>query len=126
MYGIIRHVLMIMLLYTYFNKRCRRERRISVVERRLHDRKELWFPYLVCKNNDYFAWRKTAVRTANWPRLNMTVHEKFRNIAFHCPFTNAQEKRRLCRMTRHRRSALYGACIKEDYFLLIFNTHISF
>ena len=128
MYGIIRHVLMIMLLYTYFNKRCRRERRISVVERRLHDRKELWFPYLVCKNNEFFAWRKTdtAVRTANWPRLNMTVHEKFRNIAFHCPFTNAQEKRRLCRMTRHRRSALYGACIKEDYFLLIFNTYISF
>ena len=26
---------------------------------------------------------------ANWPRLNMTVHQKFRNIAFHCPFTNA-------------------------------------
>ena len=29
-------------------------------------------------------------------------------------------------MTRHRRSALYGAGIMEDYFLLIFNTHISF
>ena len=43
------------------------------------------------KNNEFFTWCKTAVRTANWPRLNMTVHEKFRNIAFHCPFTNAQE-----------------------------------
>jgi len=29
-------------------------------------------------------------------------------------------------MTRHQRSALYGAGIMEDYFLLIFNTHISF
>ena len=29
-------------------------------------------------------------------------------------------------MTRLRRSALYGAGIMEDYFLLIFNTHISF
>ena len=29
-------------------------------------------------------------------------------------------------MTRHRRSALYGAGIMEDYLLLIFNTHISF
>ena len=30
--------------YTYFKKRCRRERRMAVVERKLHDRKELWFP----------------------------------------------------------------------------------
>ena len=29
-------------------------------------------------------------------------------------------------MTQHRRSALYGAGIMEAYFLLIFNTHISF
>ena len=29
-------------------------------------------------------------------------------------------------MTRHRRSALYGSGIMEDYLLLIFNTHISF
>jgi len=29
-------------------------------------------------------------------------------------------------MTRHQRSALYVAAIMEDYFLLIFNTHISF
>ena len=29
-------------------------------------------------------------------------------------------------MTHHRRSALYGARIMEAYFLLIFNTHISF
>ena len=28
--------------------------------------------------------------------------------------------------TRHRRSSLYGGSIIEDYFLLIFNTHISF
>ena len=48
-----------------------------VTERRLHERKELWFPYLVCKNDEFFAWRKneTAVRTANWPRFNMTVHQ---------------------------------------------------
>ena len=42
-------------------------------------------------------------RTANWPRLNMTNH-----------------------MTRHRRSALYGADFMGAYFLLIFSTHISF
>ena len=29
-------------------------------------------------------------------------------------------------MTHHRRSALYGAGIMGAYFLLIFNTHISF
>lgn len=29
-------------------------------------------------------------------------------------------------MTRHRSSSLHGAGIMEDYFLLIFNTHISF
>ena len=42
---------------------------------------------------------------ANWPpgRHNMTNH-----------------------MTRHQRSALYGAGIMGAYFLLIFNTHISF
>ena len=32
-------------VYTHFKKRCRRERRMAVVERKLHDRKELWFPY---------------------------------------------------------------------------------
>ena len=37
-------------IYTYFKKRCRRERRMAVVERKLHDRKEPWFPYLVFKN----------------------------------------------------------------------------
>ena len=46
-------------VYTYFKKRCGRERPIAVVERKLrnYDRKELWFPYLICKNNDFFAWR---------------------------------------------------------------------
>ena len=29
--------------YTYFKKRCRRERRMVVAERKLHDRKEPWF-----------------------------------------------------------------------------------
>ena len=29
-------------------------------------------------------------------------------------------------MTRHRRSALYGADFMGAYFLLIFSTHISF
>ena len=61
---------------------------MAVVERRLHDRKEVWFSYLVCKNNEFFAWRKTdtALRTANWLRLNITVHQKFRNgvpLSFH-------------------------------------------
>ena len=45
----------------------------------------------------------TDLRTANWSRLNMANH-----------------------MTRHRRSALYGASIMGAYFLLIFNAHISF
>ena len=40
--------------------------------------------------------KDTAVRTASWPRFNMTVHQKFRNIAFQCPFTNAYEKLSLC------------------------------
>ena len=46
---------------------------------------------LACQNNEFFAWRKTdtAVGTANWLRLNTTVHQKLGNIAFHCPFTNA-------------------------------------
>ena len=43
--------------YTCFKKRCRRKRRMAVVEWKLHDRKELWFPYLVCKNNEFFVWR---------------------------------------------------------------------
>ena len=43
----------------------------------------------------------TALRTANWPRLNMTNH-----------------------MTRHRRSAMYGAGKMRAYFICI--THISF
>ena len=49
-------------IYTYFKKRCRRERRMAVVERKLHDRKELWVTYLVCKKNEFFAWRKTDTR----------------------------------------------------------------
>ena len=37
-------------LYTPISKkRCQRERRMAVVERKLHDRKELWFPYLACQ-----------------------------------------------------------------------------
>ena len=72
--------------YTYFEKRCRRERRMSAVERKLHDRKELWFPYLVGKKTEFFAWRKTdtIIRAAKWLRLNTTAHQKFGNIAFHC------------------------------------------
>ena len=52
---------------------------MAVVERKLHDRKDNWFPYLVCKKNEHFAWRKTdtALRTANWLRLNTTVQQKF-------------------------------------------------
>ena len=34
-----------MCLYIYSKHRCRKEQRLAVVERRLHDRKELWFPY---------------------------------------------------------------------------------
>ena len=48
--------------YTYFKKRCRREWRMAVVERKLHDRKELWFPYLQ-KNNEFFA-TTTATKTS--------------------------------------------------------------
>ena len=73
-------------IYIYFKKHCQRERRMAVVEQRLHDRKELWFPHLVCKNNEFFAWRKTdtAIRTANWPRLNMTNHKKLSvPLSFH-------------------------------------------
>ena len=44
-------------IYTYFKNRRRTERRMAVVERKLHDRKELWFPYFVCKNSVFFAWR---------------------------------------------------------------------
>ena len=36
---------------------------MAVVERRLHDRKELWFPCLVCKNNEFFALRKLILET---------------------------------------------------------------
>ena len=35
-------------LYTYFKKRFKK-RRMAVVERKLYDRKEMWFPYLVWK-----------------------------------------------------------------------------
>ena len=45
-------------------KSCRRERRMAVVERRLHDRKEVWFPYLVCKINEFFACCLTNGRLA--------------------------------------------------------------
>ena len=43
------------------------------------------------KKNEFFTWRKTdtAVRTANWHWLNTKVQQKYGNIAFHCPFTNA-------------------------------------
>ena len=47
--------------YTYFKKRCWREWRMAVVERKLHDRKELWFPYLQ-KNNEFFV-TTTATKT---------------------------------------------------------------
>ena len=33
---------------------------MAVVERKLHDQKELWFLYLVCKSNKFFAWRLTG------------------------------------------------------------------
>ena len=32
---------------------------MAVVEWKLHDRKELWFLYLVCKNNEFFGCRWT-------------------------------------------------------------------
>ena len=37
-----------------------------------------------------------TIRTANCLRLNVTVHQKFRNVAFHRPFKNASEKWSLC------------------------------
>ena len=33
-------------------------------ERRLHDRKELWFPYLVCKNNEFFVYINLVPRVS--------------------------------------------------------------
>ena len=36
-------------VYSYFKKVCRREWRTANVERRLHDRKELWLRYLIGK-----------------------------------------------------------------------------
>ena len=36
-------------VYTYFKTLCRREQQIAVVERKLYDRKEPWFPYLYAK-----------------------------------------------------------------------------
>ena len=43
------------------------------------------------KKNEFFAGCKTdtAVRRVNWLRLITTVHQKFGDKAFHCPFTNA-------------------------------------
>ena len=35
---------------------------MAVVERKLHDLKELWFTYLVCQKNEFFTWRKTDTR----------------------------------------------------------------
>ena len=67
---------------------------MPVVERKLHDRKELWFPCLVCKNNEFFAWRKTdtAVRTANWLRLNITVNQKFEKYSVPLSFRKRLRK----------------------------------
>ena len=41
--------------YNYFKKRYWRERLMTVVKRRLPERKELAFPYLVYKNDKFFA-----------------------------------------------------------------------
>ena len=35
---------------------------MAVVEQKLHHQKELWFTYLVCTKNEFFAWRKTDSR----------------------------------------------------------------
>ena len=65
-------------VYTYFKKRCRRERRMAVVERKLHDRKELWLPYLICKNNEFFPWHQatTTTRATQTPQICIFDNEK--------------------------------------------------
>ena len=74
-----------------------------------------------------------TIRTANCLRLNVTVNQKFRNVAFHCPFKNASEKSSLCHWflknmdkPYYSPSKLGTVYVMEDYFLLIFNTNISF
>ena len=37
------------LVYSYFKNGCQREWRKANVDRRLHDRKELWLRYFICK-----------------------------------------------------------------------------
>jgi len=74
-------------IYTYFRGCCRGGRRVAVVERRLHDRKELWFPYFTISSSRGAKLILLYERPTG-PGLNMTVHQKFRNIAFHSPFTN--------------------------------------
>ena len=53
---------------------------MAVVERRIHHLNEVWFQYLVCKNSDFLAWRKTdkAVGAANWLRLSITVYQNLK------------------------------------------------
>ena len=205
-------------IYTYFKKRCRREQRMAVVEWKLHDRKELWFLYLVCKNNEFFALdgNKNPTNLHIWQWKTVFLHalhvhfssfDILKTLSFFlwremtcfavvwttwayddkCSILSCPERwfqfnswivkahfsgimtlnnwkmiaetrsdifrwryrfrrRRVClssllilpyarptgsgftwqTMTHHRRSALYGAGIMGAYFLLIFNTHISF
>ena len=108
---------------------------MTVVERRLHERKKLCFPYLVCKNDEFFAWRKTdtAARTANWYRLNITVHQKFSvPLSFHRCLTkvnplplNSEEYEQTIWLAIEGRHCMEPASWKNISYL-IFNTHISF
>ena len=51
---------------------------MAVVERKLHDRKELWFPYLICKNNEFFPWHEatTTTRATQTPQICIFDNEK--------------------------------------------------
>ena len=71
--------------------RCQRERRVAVVVRKLHDRMELWFTYLVCKKKwvlrdaqDWYCRTKGQLAPAKHHRSPETW-----NYSVPCPFTNA-------------------------------------
>ena len=50
-------------VYTYFKKRCRRERRMVVAERKLHNRKVPWF-------HIWYAKTMSSLRGANLSSLS--------------------------------------------------------
>ena len=68
--------------YTYFKKR-RGERRMAVVERKLHDRKELWFPYLQKKtmSSSQTRWQQKPHRFA-YLTMENSIFARFARAIF--------------------------------------------